>query len=358
MEKKQSITWICMFVLIIVVLPIALFLTNKEEEINQENRTLAEFPNFNIRNIDGWITQFDEYVNDHIPRRSDIIRTKNLIDLNMLGISPSKKVVCGEEGWMYLAESVDWYRGKELYTKEELERIEENLLFLANKMSDMGGEFILFIAPNKESIYPEYLPKTIDVSTYNKTDQIVELLIKNGITYVFPKEEIEKYKDKWQLYAKRDTHWNSKGAYIGTSKLNKYIGTEMPILEDLEIYPKPYDGEDLSRQMNLAGYWGNEEDYDYVGYAPGCVISIVDWDATGSTVWYQTTGTSERKVYFIRDSFGELMMNFVAAGSTDVCIRHIDMFFSESIEEEEPDYLVLELVERRLDELLNLGLKE
>lgn len=355
MNKKQAIVWICMFVVMIVLFPISLLLTNETDAENQEYRELAEMPSLENNTLDELIPQLENYINDHIPNRSQIIESINLVEMEVLSSSASDKVVCGTDGWLYLTESVDWYRGEKLYSPEELDIIIDKLLFLSDKMENIGSEFILFIAPNKETIYPEFLPSSIGEKNYNKTDQLIDALEDNGINYVFPVESIVERKDSMQLYAKRDTHWNSLGAYIGAYELNKYMGTSIPPIDDLGIYPKEFDGEDLARMINLAGKWPKEEDYDFVGYAPGCVINMVNWDATGNSVWYQTLGAEDRKVYFLRDSFGHRMINFVAAGSSDVCVRHIDLFYPESIDEEAPDYLVLELVERRLDELLNMN---
>lgn len=355
MNKKQAIVWIVMFVAMVTLFPISLFLINDSDAENQEYRELAKLPSLEDTSIDEFIPQIEEYINDNIPGRSQIIESVKVTEMEVLSSSASDKVVCGAEDWMFLTESVDWYRGENLYTEEELGLIIDKLLFLTDKMEKTGGEFVLFIAPNKETIYSEFLPRTIGAKGYNKTEQLIDALKENGINYVFPVESIAERKDSMQLYAKRDTHWNSLGAYIGSYELNKYIGASIPTIDELEIYPKEFDGEDLARMMNLAGKWGKEEDYDYVGYAPGRTINIVNWDATGNTTWYQTIGADSRKVYFLRDSFGHRMMNFVAAGSSDVCVRHIDVFYPESIDEETPDVLVLELVERRLDEILTMN---
>ena len=354
MNRKQAIVWICMFVIMIVLFPISLFFINKTETENQEYRELAEIPSLTENNLDELIPQLENYINDHIPSRSQIIESVNLFKMKILNSSASDKVICGSDGWMYLTESVDWYRGEQLYSEEELNIIIDKLLFLSNKMKENENEFILFIAPNKATIYPEYLPETIGEKHYNKTEQLIEALEENEITYIFPTESIISQKDTLQLYAKRDTHWNSVGAYIASYELNKYMNTNIPTIDEIDIYPKEYEGEDLLRMMNLAGNWEKEEDYDFVGYAPGCIINMIDWDSTGNTIWYQTIGADNKKVYLLRDSFGHKMINFIAAGSSDFCVRHIDLFYPESIDEEAPDYLILELVERRLDELLHM----
>ena len=356
MNRKQAILWIGIFIIITVLLPVSLLLTNllsdRTNTENQEYRELAAMPSLTDTGLDELFPQLENYINDHVPFRTQIIKGINLLKMNGLHSSASEQVVCGKDGWMYLAESVDWYRGERLFSQEELDIIIEKLLFLTHKMENAGSQFVLFIAPDKTSVYPEFLPSTIGEKRFNKTEQLIAALEENHIHYVFPADSLIAQKETMQLYAKRDTHWNALGAYIGAYELNKYINTPIPSIDELDIYPKEFDSEDLSRMMNLAGYWGTEEDYDFVGYAPGCVINMVNRDHTGNSIWYQTTGAAQRKVYFLRDSFGHRMIPFMAAGASDFCVRHIELFYPESIDEEAPDYLILELTERRLAEIL------
>lgn len=354
MTRKKAVAWMIIFIASIVIFPLLLLMTKQAETENQEYREMTQLPTLSGSTIEEWISLLDDYVDDHIPNRSKLVKWKSLLDMELLGTSASDEVVVGKDGWMFLQESVDWYRGETLYTREELDTIVKKLSHVSEQMKQMGGEFVLFIAPGKPTIYPEYLPELIGEKSYNKTEQLIDALEENHIKYLFPVDQISNYKDTMQLYAKRDTHWNSLGAYIGSYEINQFIGAHISAVEELEIYPKVYEGEDLSRLMNLAGYWGAEEDYDFVGYAPGRVLTLEGWDATGNSQWYSTTGAETRKVYLVRDSFGSRMTNFVAAGSSDTCVRHLDLFYAESIAEEAPDYFILELVERRLDGLLSI----
>ena len=82
---------------------------------------------------------------------------------------------------------------------------------------------MLVIAPNKNSIYPEYMPGWVKlVSKQTRLDQLSGLLADEpGLEYVDGRLLLRPQKNTGPLYYRTDTHWTPLGAFYGLSTFNE-----------------------------------------------------------------------------------------------------------------------------------------
>lgn len=74
-----------------------------------------------------------------------------------------------------------------------------------------------FEAPNKESVYAEYMPDSVRVyGSESRLDAALPELAAQGLPVYDMKPELLKEADTYQLYYKYDTHWNQIGSFIGS----------------------------------------------------------------------------------------------------------------------------------------------
>ncbi len=88
------------------------------------------------------------------------------------------------------------------------------------------------IAPNKETIYPEYLPAGIARSD-NPTwaDQILENLNETDVSVLDLRSTLLAEKQNAPVYFKTDTHWNPVGARAAYDAILTALQPGFPILE-------------------------------------------------------------------------------------------------------------------------------
>lgn len=152
------------------------------------------------------------------------------------------------------------------YTKEQLKAITDNLLVTKRALERQGIEFVLFIAPNKETIYPEKLPDYYEFQDEeSSTEQLIKYLRENtDIRIVYPYKELIKAKENrpdLTLYRQTDTHWNKAGAYIGAVSLAEELGVTMPGIDEVSLSQvRPLKG-DLANILNIPEEKG-EIDYN------------------------------------------------------------------------------------------------
>lgn len=211
------------------------------DHTNYENRTLASKPIFMSTNINEYPKKYEEYFNDYLPFRNELVKLKNLNDIFMFKNIFSRRVLLGKYKWLFTKDAnlTEKYIGIEEYnfTEKELEKAKNNLIYFRDELKKKNIDFIFMVCPDKPFIYFKYMPDYIKrKSIKSGTDIFVEYIKNNSdIKVVYPKEELLKYKDKYQLYYKYDTHWNNLGAYIGYSELMKSLNIYVENIDNVNI---------------------------------------------------------------------------------------------------------------------------
>ena len=360
MKKKIAAAWLICFALLLL-LPRAIWWAAKDrfETEATENTVITRAPRLTGQNYLSFPTEFEAYYNDNVPFRSQLISFNSLVDVRLFRErSVDDKVVIGDENWLfYSAENdIDDYKGTNLFSQQQLAAIAGNLTASQEYLAGQGIEFVLFLAPNKETVYGEdMLPSYYKQGALSRAQQLVDYLRENtDIRVVYPLEDLKQYKEKYSLYWHYDTHWNLAGGYIGGRALLRELGIEAPPLEELTLVEDGYSGYDLARMMNLEAYYREKMpkdiNYTLTGYRENNLQAVLVDDATAFV--YHSDAPDSRKLFLVRDSFAGSMTGILASSFRDTYMPHWDGFFTQDqIREQNPDIFVLELVERRLDYL-------
>lgn len=361
--KKLSMRiYIAAFVIIICLPWLPWFFLEKYIDVeNNENRKLATRPTLTSDTYTTFADDYETYFNDNIPFRNNLVSLHNCLDYYVLKSSPSKSVIIGENGWLFYNKGqLEDYQRTNLYTEEELGAIKNAVLETQRYFDERGIEFILFIAPNKASIYGEYMPSYIKQNEgYSRTEQAVSYLKENTtINIIFPEEDLKeaamKY-DDLKLFLQRDTHWNYLGGFFGTQPLLEALGKETISFDDLTYVQvnEPdfiWNGYDLANMLGMSSILDEDTNYQLSGYTDNEVIYegdvANDPDAFMSYIRTYSDAEDLRKVFFARDSFGQAMTPYLACDFAEMYSVHLTYLTKAQIEEENPDIFIFEVVER------------
>lgn len=155
------------------------------DDINTENRTLAEKPNLNIRNLVTYPSLYETYYNDHLPLKSWFVNINSKWKFYVFDTSPSNKVIKGKDNWLFYNSNGDGdtladYLGTNHYTRDDLEIIKTALTEKETFLRSSNKEFYVLICPNKSQIYSEYMPRYfIKQDNQSRTDILVDYLKAN-----------------------------------------------------------------------------------------------------------------------------------------------------------------------------------
>lgn len=328
------------------------------DHTNYENRALASKPILVLTNINEYPKKYEEYFNDYLPFRNELVKLKNLSDIFVFKNILSKKLLIGKDKWLFNGNLVKKYIGIEKYnfTEKELEIAKNNLIHFRDELKKKNIDFIFMVCPDKQFIYSEYMPNYIKrKSIKSGTDIFVEYIKNNSdIKVVYPKEELLKYKDKYQLYYKYDTHWNNLGAYIGYSELMKSLNIYVDNIDNVNIkslsanerfnFAGIYHYNDMANMLSLSKikYYNDDKTYIISNYI------TKNYYVKDGFLYNSKAYSSENNIMIIHDSYGLNMIDYIVTEFEQSEFIHIDSFKNKNITEYNPDIVVFESVEKYL----------
>ena len=339
------------------------------DHTNYENRTLASKPIFMSTNINEYPKKYEEYFNDYLPFRNELVKLKNLNDIFVFKNIISDIVLLGKAKWLFTKEVnlTEKYIGIEKYnfTEKELEKAKNNLIHFRDELKKKNIDFIFMVCPDKQFIYSEYMPDYIKrKSIKSGTDIFVEYIKNNtDIKVVYPKEELLKYKDKYQLYYKYDTHWNNLGAYIGYSELMKSLNIYVDNIDNVNIKSLSanerfnfdiYHYNDLANLLGLSKikYYNNDKAYIISNYI------TKNYYVKDGFLYNSKAYSNENNIMMIKDSFSLNMIDYIATEFKQSEFILTYSFRNEDILKYKPDIVVFETVERVLKQICLYKIKE
>ena len=225
-----------------------------------ENRALTPMPSLS----DGWsfFPTFTSWAVDHLPLRAQAVKANSVVSEKVFGEAPSfngdtggpiggapvgasgkaaasqyPRVIQGKEGWLYFGADVSNLCQPTGSVAETLTRLNR----LADAVQASGRRFVLAIAPDKSTIYPEALPdsyagrscaearRTAFWDAVQKTPPAGYVDLKTPLL-------AEQQKSGVPVYRQTDTHWGPLGAAIYAQRLAAAL--DPALLRSTTIVPK------------------------------------------------------------------------------------------------------------------------
>lgn len=226
-----------------------------------ENRRPAPFPALALK---GWVLvsfprRFERYWDDSFAFRQVLIRWHSLGKI-ALGVSPSPKALIGKEGFLFYTHerSLEYFRRVTPFTAAELAQWQRSLEERQAWLSARGIRFLPVVAPNKETIYPEFMPDIYrPLRADSRLDQLLAHLRRSGSTVEILdlREPLRRAKADVRIYHRTDTHWNEAGAYVAYGEIMRRLARWFP---DAAFAPLPAErvvrtssGGDLAKVLAL-----------------------------------------------------------------------------------------------------------
>jgi hypothetical protein len=174
-----------------------------------ENRALTKSPKLD----DFSFSLLNDYLSDHMPLRTNFISL--YVNLWEIGLSaPARKAVNGTEGHLYSKEIVENYLG--LHPLKMEERYELRSLLLGNQeyWKTKGIPYFVALAPNKSTLYPEFLPSWVK-KKQNWRDPLISLLKESPLHFLDFTEILNNHNQLLFFDKTYDIeHWNANALDI------------------------------------------------------------------------------------------------------------------------------------------------
>jgi len=314
-----------------------------------ENKTLAGLPSITENGTlnTGYLSQLGDYYADHFALRQQLVSLDAAVRGRIFGVSAADSVVVGRDGWLFYTDTLSDFTGRAPMTERQLFNIANNLSITQQYVSSRGAQFIFTIAPNKNSLYPQYMPYTYKAASQpSNALRLAEQLEQAGVSYT---DLFELFASQDEvLYLERDSHWNNDGALLAANALLADAGRGEVFYTGLERRENEnYIGDLNSMLYPLNSVPETNAEYVLEGYeiangaraADDPIIVTSASDATGSLLMY-------------RDSFGNTLYPFMAQAYGSACfVRTVPYNLGLYMDIYQPDTVMIERVERAIDEL-------
>ncbi|MBN2048088.1 MAG: hypothetical protein JW750_09615 [Anaerolineaceae bacterium] len=178
---------------------------------------------------------YQSFLAQHFSLKDAFLRFKHDFQYGILQENRFPIVLGGQNGWLYYTgeRNMEDYQNAFPISDDELMKIYSNLEQINRSLTRQGKKLIVVIAPNRETIYPDYLPSGVNPvnNTPDRLDQVLAYMEKMHAqtTILDLREPLLAAKEAGhQVYFKTDTHWNQYGAFIAYQEICKEIQKDYP----------------------------------------------------------------------------------------------------------------------------------
>ena len=348
MKNKKNVYKIAYIALalLVCVIPFAC-MTFARTDTTTENHRLKEFPKlrteeagFNV----AFLSELGAYFEDHFAFRNQIVAADGVTQ-GLFGVSTAEGVIKGTDGWLYYTSSAPDYQRLNVFTDRAAKNAAENLWLTQFYVESQGADFVLAVAPNKNSLYPEHMPYYYPAgSGETSIEKLTPLLDKYEVNYA-DLFALFRAQDE-TLYLMRDSHWNNKGALLAYNAIADAAGMAHETYAAAAVTRVKDEIGDLGKMAYSVAAkpeWNYRYDigqtYTYVTPTKSVEDALIiteNADAKGTLLMF-------------RDSFGNTLLPFFAQNSGKaVFTKTVPYLLDLYMGTYRPDTVIAEKVERNL----------
>ncbi len=260
----------------------------------------------------------------------------------------NQDVIVGRFGWLYLygENEYECYVGSNILSDDEMQHYVNLVNQLQAICQARGKELYVYIAPNKSSVYPKYMPTVEKVDDWRRISRLYQKMQNEAnAPFIYPIIEELEASNVFQVYYKYDSHWNHLGGLYGTNALYAAMGVEQTDPASWIVGTQDADKYELYTYMGIPDSMVTHDDAEYtVDYRPE--IEVNGLDVEKMICRTTSNGANQKKLCLIGDSFRVNMMPYIAKDFTNCTFVHRDYMKEVSNDIKDADIIVIEAVER------------
>jgi hypothetical protein len=327
-----------------------------------EKRLLASAPALPraIRDIATLPGTFESYYNDNFGFRKSLLCLHGVAILARLAESPD--VVVGGHGWLYYKPSLTDYADAEEVSVETLELWRRVAEARRDWLARRGIRYMVVIAPNKCSVYPEHLPaKVARRGKRSRLDRFLRHMHgRSTIEIVDLRPALLAAKEVGRAYDVTDTHWTGLGGLAAVTdfaaRLRVTFPAVPPVDESSAIYSAKREAAgDLAKMLGLSGVLTETrlhvtlaDGRDPVEDRSDPLYSDAAWAPYETRYVFKGKEEHLPRAIIFGDSFGEGIMFLMGRCFSRLVLIMTPRFDCAIVERENPDIVIDQFVERSL----------
>ena len=345
MKKK---IFIAIFFIMICLPSLGMFFY--KTDISAEKREVQTFPKVKENgkvNMD-FFNQLSDYFSDNFAFRQQLIETDAVIKKNVFKESGNSEVIVGNKGYLFFSETLNDYLGQNVLSGRQIYACGRVLSLLQEHVENNNGKFLFVVAPNKNSLYSEFMPgRFVKISDKNNYYYLKKQLKEQKINTVDLKGKFLKSGKK--VYHKLDSHWNNEGATMACDFILNNLGKKHYNYSDEKYSVKKDFSGDLYEMLFPKG---SEKDYN-VKYDKKHTYEVTSHFKKVTDISMATENKEKKgSIVMYRDSFGNALIPFVADEYGSGYFTKAVPYDMNLQSENNAEAVVIELVERHIPSLI------
>jgi len=355
--------------LLLIGLPLAGMIFGFDRSfVLEENRILATRPELKPtrRAMASFPAKFEAYFNDQLGFRKRLIYWLAVVKVSGLGVTSTPGVMLGRDGWLYLASdaAISSYRATQPFTPGQLEGYRQIIEARRDWLAERGIPYILIVAPNKDTIYPEFVPPAYNkVNQRSRLDQLVEFMrARSTVEVIDIRDDLRQAKRVEPVFDVTDSHWNAVGGYIAYARIMQAIHASLPQAQatprsEFRATVERGPGGDLARMLGIADRLPEvrlklvpQDGWHFHNTNEPFPLSRGDHPEL--TMATERAGAKLPRAVLFRDSFAAQLIPFLAEDFERILCIWNSAFERAIIEAERPNVVIQEIVERLLERAL------
>ena len=314
---------------------------------------------WNLVEINAFPAAFEEWHKDQFGLRDLLLGANSIERLFVFGISPTPIVELGKDRWMFY--TGDWsaevFQGLRPLEPGALTEWQSMLENHRDVSTALGAKHVFVFGPNKETVYPDYVPPSWKKSGPSRLEQLDRWLKQTpdapGFLDMRPAFAAARAHDEPfdHLYYELGTHWNGRGTYLAYSEVLRAMARM-----GVPVEPLPWDslirmpncgqGDTWARAMYIAPLV-EQRNFWIAPTSMGRLVKDEKLNGIRDALYIGPDPHAPKCVMF-HDSFGQSVEQMLSAHFSRFRCIWSPIADQKVLEEEMPD-VVLELyVERAL----------
>ena len=293
----------------------------------------------------GLLADWGDWFEDHYAFRNELVDAGARARRAIFGESAVGNVVVGTEGWLYYAGSLSDYQLTSPMSDRAIFNAAHNLALAQEFVEGCGASFVVAIAPNKATLYPEHMPYyEVAGQGASNAERLAPVLAEMGVHYVDLFEVLGASDEV--LYLASDTHWTDEGARLAYDAILDALGHDHDDLAAVTAGEKAEVGDLAEMLVPLSAEPEAQPDYsESFGYIVTNGAETVE-ASTIETVSTSTEASGSLVMY--RDSFGNALLPFMASAYSRASFSKLIPYNLMTVLERGASDVVIERAERHL----------
>ena len=330
----------------ICILPTIAMLWRTAEPVGNEQ--LASMPEL-LNDEGGFNTQilndFSDYFSDHFGFRHEMITLNDKAAGLLFKTLPSSSVLLGKEHWLFYSSTIDDYTGTALFTVRQSYAAAHELQLMQEYCRQNSVNFYFTIAPNKNSLYGSQMPARYLAAQTRNAQLLAQQMRQQGVQYVDLFQVLSGSEE--QLYYRLDSHWNMRGAQLVAQALLKEIRKTNVDFDTIRADTLQSHTGDLYEMVYPAGKETEQDisfNFDY--------FYDEKFHSADDITIHTENASKDGRIFVYRDSFGINLHAFIAQDYGKACFSRNMPYRLTAALDEQPDTILVEIVERNLSWLI------